>query len=184
MKGVGVRFSRPCNTVLLGIVLLCGTVGCGSGPVTRSDGDALTRAGDLPGWRVVADAPGIAELAPDLAGLDVTRRTETAALVRRGDAIRAAELDFATPKQAEEALARASGNDYQAALAWVLRGDTVGREPGVGYRLRVPRPTGEGSDTVEVLLVRSGRRVVLLELISARGFAPELRSRIVMLVSR
>ena len=49
---------------------------------------------DLPGWRPVADEPGIAELAPDLSGLDVVRRSDSPALVRNGDAIRATTFTF------------------------------------------------------------------------------------------
>ena len=176
--------STASNRLLLAVVLLCAAAGCGSGTETRAGGASLLRAGDLHGWRAVPDAPGIGGLAPDLNGLDMTRRGATTALVRGGDAIRAAELVFATPKQAAEVVKRASGDDYQAALEAAFRGNTVRPEPGAGYRLRVARPTGEGADTVDVMLVRRGRRVVLLELVSASGFDPELRGRIVALVTR
>ena len=128
--------------------------------------------------------PGIGGLAPDLSGLHVAGRTDSPALVRGGDAIRVTEVVFSTPKEAAEAVKRGSGDDYQAALERSFRGDTVGAEPGAGYRLRVPRPTGTGFDTVDVLLVRHGRRVAVVELVSARGFDPALRARIVRLVSR
>jgi len=159
--------------------------GCGSGSQRAADvAPGLLRAGDLPGWHAVAAPPGIGELAPDLSGLTVTGRADAPAFVRAGDVVRATVLVFATSKEAEEALKRASGDDYQAFLEKTLRGDTVGHGPGVGYRLRVPRPTGTGIDTVEVLLVQRGRRLSLVELASAAGFDRKLRTRILELVSR
>jgi hypothetical protein len=142
------------------------------------------RAGDLPGWRAVAASPGIGELAPDLSGLTVTGRADAPAFVRAGNAVRVAVLVFASSSDADEALKRGSGDDYQAALEAAFHGDTVGHGPGVGYRLRVPRPTGTGSDTVELLLVSRGRTLTLVELESAAGFDRKLRTRILGLVSR
>ena len=185
------RFGAPIaasNTVLLAAVLLaCAGLltGCGSGrPSAPGDAPAPLRAGDLPGWRAVDAPPGIGELAPNLSGLTVTGRADAPAFVRAGNVVRATVLVFAKPKEAAEALKRGSGDDYQATLEEAFHGDTVGHGSGVGYRLRVPRPTGAGVDTVEVLLVRRGRRLTLVELESAAGFDPTLRARIIELVSR
>ena len=138
----------------------------------------------LPGWRAVDDPPGISQLAPDLGGLRVDTETGWKALVRDGDAIRSATLTFTTAKEAAAAEKRAAGDDYQAELERAFHGDTVGHGPGVGLRLRVPRPTGMGSDTVEVHLVARGRTLTIVELLSARGFDPALRSRILRQISR
>ena len=158
--------SGASNPVLLAAVLAaCAGVlaGCGSSAVPAGGtAPAPLRAGDLPGWRAVDAPPGIGELAPDLSGLTVTGRGDAPAFVRAGDSVRATVLVFATSEDAEEALKRASGDDYQAVLEEAFHGDTVGHGPGVGYRLRVPRPTGRGADIVELLLVRRGRSLVLV----------------------
>ena len=154
--------------------------GCGGGtPPAKSV--ALVQ---LPGWHAVDDPPGISQLAPDLGGLRVDTETGWKALVRNGDAIRSATLTFATAKEAAAAQKRAAGDDYQAALERAFHGDTVGHGPGVGLRLRVPRPTGTGSDTVEVHLVARGRTLTIVELLSAHGFDPALRRRILQRISR
>jgi hypothetical protein len=154
--------------------------GCGSStPATQ--GTALLA---LPGWHAVDDAPGISQLAPDLGGLRVLGRTDRKALVRNGDAIRSTTLAFATTEEAAEARKRGAGDDYQAELERAFRGDTVGHGPGLGLRLSVPRPTGAGSDAVEVYLVARGRRLTIVELVSARGFDRKLRVRILRRLSR
>jgi hypothetical protein len=144
---------------------------------------ATTRT-TLAGWKPVSDAPGISQLAPDLSGLTVTGRTDAEALVKRGDAIRSATITFATAREAAEAQKRGAGDDYQAQLEQAFHGDTVGDGPGVGLRLDVPRPTGSGRDVAEIYLLADGRRLTIVELVSARGFAPALRARVLRLLSR
>ena len=164
-----------------GLSLLCVlAAGCGSG-TPPSKPVAIV---ELPGWHAVDDAPGISQLVPDLGGLRLDVETGWKALVRNGDAIRSATFTFASAKEAAEARKRAAGDDYQGKLERAFHGDTVGRGPGVGLRLHVARPTGEGSDSVEVYLVARGRRLTIVELLSARGFDPELRSRILRQLSR
>jgi hypothetical protein len=138
----------------------------------------------LSGWRSVPDPPGVIQLAPDLSGLRVTRRVDTEALVSRGDVIRTSTLTFATAKDAAEAQHRGAGDDYQGQVERALGAETVGRGPGVGLKLRVLRPTGRGSDVVEVYLLTRGRRLALVELVSARGFGSALRTRVLRLFSR
>jgi hypothetical protein len=145
---------------------------------------ALVRPGDLTGWAAVDDPPGISQLAPDLSGLAVTGRADTKALVKGGDAIRTSTLTFATAKDAAEARRRGAGDDYQRQLERAFRGETVGHGPGVGLRLKVPRATGAGSDVAEIHLLTGGRRLTVVELVSARGFDPALRSRVLGLLSR
>ncbi|MGE5274857.1 MAG: hypothetical protein ACM3QU_13990 [Verrucomicrobiota bacterium] len=164
--------------LLVSCAVLTGA-GCGGGT-----SPAGTQSVALTGWRAVADAPGISQLVPDLGGLKVSARTGRRALVRNGDAIRSATFTFATPRQAIEARKRGAGDDYQAKLERAFHGNTVGHGPGVALRLRVPRPTGRGSDTVEVCLLARGRRLTIVELLSARGFDPELRDRLLRSLSR
>jgi len=155
------------------------SVGCGG-----QSQPARTTPSVLAGWHAVDDAPGISQLAPDLDGLDVVARTDGRALVRNGDAIRSSTFTFATPKEAAAAQRRGAGDDYQRQLEHAFRGDTVVHGPGVGLRLRVPRPTGSGSDTVEVYLLANGRRLALVELVSEDGFGPALRDRILRRLTR
>ncbi len=138
----------------------------------------------MPGWRSVDDPPGISQLAPDLHGLHVVARSDHKALVRTGAAVRSTTFVFAHSKEAAEAQKRGAGDDYQRELERAFRGDTVGRGPGVGLRLRVPRPTGSGSDSVEIYLLGRGPRLTLVELVSARGFEPSLRGRLLARLSR
>jgi hypothetical protein len=79
---------------------------------------------------------------------------------------------------------RGAGDDYQRNLERAFRGGTVAHGPGVGLRLRVPRTTGSGSDTVEVYLLTRGANLTVVELLSADGFDPALRKRILSRVSR
>jgi len=154
--------------------------GCGGGmPPARS-----VPLAQLPGWHAVDDPPGISQLAPDLGGLRLDAETGWKALVENGDAIRSATFTFATAKEAAAARKRAAGDDYQARLERAFPGATVGHGPGTGLRLRVPRPTGSGSDTVEVYLRARGRTLTIVELLSARGFEPGLRNRILQQISR
>jgi len=132
----------------------------------------------------VDDAPGVSQLAPDLSGLRVVARADARALAKNGDAIRASSFTFATARDAAEAQKRGAGDDYRGMLERSFHGDTVGRGPGVGLRLNVPRPTGAGADTVEVYLLASGRTLTVAELVSAHGFAPAVRSRVLRLLSR
>ena len=173
---------RAPTTLLLALLASFAALaggGCGAGTAP-----APTRSSSLVGWHPVDDTPGISQLAPDLAGLRVATRADLQALVRNGDAIRSATFTFATAKEAAEARKRGAGDDYQAKLERAFHGDTVGHGPGVGLRLRVPRPTGRGSDTVEVYLLVGGRRLTIVELLSARGFDPELRDRLLRRLSR
>jgi hypothetical protein len=149
-----------------------------------SSAPAPIQAADLPEWRAVSDAPGIAELAPDLSGLTVRSRRDLPALVQGGDAIRQTIVVLSTPDEAAEALKRASGDDYAAALERAFRGQVTGPEPGGGWRLEVPRPAESGTDTVELLVRRRGRTLALVELVSARGFDTDLRARIIARASR
>ncbi len=153
--------------------------GCG----TARDRAETTQL-SIPGWRTVDDVPGISQLAPDLSSLAVTRRSDAKALVRSGDAIRTSTFTFATAGDAAEAQKRGAGDDYQGQLERAYRGETIGRGPGVGLRLKVPRATGAGSDVAEIYLLSGGRRLTVVELVSARGFDPALRSSVLRLLSR
>ena len=142
------------------------------------------RSVSLPGWRAVDDAPGISQLAPSLSGLHVTSQADSTALVKDGDAIRATSFVLASLEDAAEAQKRGAGDDYQRALEEAFRGNTVGRGPGVGVRMTVLRPTGTGSDTVEIYLLRRGRTLTVVELVSAAGFDPAVRKQALGLFSR
>jgi hypothetical protein len=167
----------------LGLSLL--VTACGAATQRTATATATQApAGRLPGWTALADPPGISQLSPDLGGLDVLGGADASALVRDGDAIRATTITFATAKDASEAQQRGAGDDYQGQLERAFRGETIGRGPGVGVRLRVPRPTGSGSDVVEVYLLARDRRLALVELVSAGGFDPALRGRVLRLLSR
>jgi hypothetical protein len=85
---------------------------------------------------------------------------------------------FASDHDAAEAVKRAAGDDYLKALEKAFPADAATREPGGGIRLQVQRPAEPGSDTVELFLRRSGPRVTLTELVSARGFPPRLRAQL------
>jgi hypothetical protein len=169
----------PLRTAVTGLSLSLLCAGCGAAQVQTA-----TTGTTLPGWRPAADPPGISQLAPDLSGLEVVSRSDARALVRHGDAIRASSFTFRNADQAAEARQRGAGDDYQRQLERAFRGDTVGHGPGVGLRLRVPRPSGTGSDTVEVYLLAHGRSLTVAELVSARGFSPALRDRVLRLLSR
>jgi hypothetical protein len=158
---------------------LVASVGCGG-----ESQSARTTSSALAGWHAADDAPGISQLAPDLDGLHVLARNDRRALVRNGDVIRSSTFTFATAKEAAAAQKRGAGDDYQGQLERAFRGDTVGRGPGVGVRLRVPRPTGSGSDVVEVYLVATGRTLALVELVSEDGFDPAVRRRVLRRFSR
>jgi len=182
-----VERSRASNTVLLAVLASVGAmacVGCGGQSTAPAMTTVVVPANAFPGWHAVDDAPGISQLAPDLGGLHVVARADGKALVRKGDAIRSSTITFATPKDAGEAQKRGAGDDYQGTLERAFRGDTVGHGPGTGIRLRVRRPTGSGSDTVELYLLASGRRLTIVELLSARGFDPALRERVLRRFSR
>ncbi len=142
------------------------------------------RAGDLPGWRAVAGVPGIGVLAPSTAGLTVTGRSDALPLVRAGDVVRAERIVFARERDAVEAAKRGAGDDYANGLERLLRGSVTAREPGSGWKLTVPRPTGGGADTVELLVRRRGMSVIVVELVSAAGFRRALRDRILALATR
>ena len=174
--------SRRHAYALLVAVLVAAAAGCGGS--SSSTERQPPRPVSLPGWRAVDDAPGISQLAPDLSGLHVTSQTDSRALVRNGDAIRAISLVFAAPDEAGEAQKRGAGDDYQRSLEEAFRGNTIGRGPGVGVRLKVFRPTGEGADTVEVYLLRKGRTLTLVELVSESGFDPTVRKKALGLFSR
>jgi hypothetical protein len=158
-------------------------LGCGSAqPPALRGGAQLLRSGDLPGWKVVRAEPGLGELAPGLSGLTVIGRVEAPALVRAGDAARVTALVFSTPAGAARALARAKELGYRPFLEQELGGAVVGRGRGTGYRLRVTREAEPGYDTVELYLVRRGRVLALVELLSAEGFDRVGRVRLLGLV--
>jgi hypothetical protein len=171
---------RPVQGLLV-VVVLMAAAGCGS---SSSEPREQASRAMLPGWRAVDDPPGISQLAPDLSGLHVTSRADSQALVRNGDVIRATSFVFASREDAVEAQKRGAGDDYQRALEEGFRGNTIGRGPGVGVRLEVARPTGAGSDTVEVYLLRRGRMLTVVELESGTGFDPAVRTKALRLFSR
>ena len=173
---------RAVRTAVTGLSLSLLVTACGT--ATERGATTVGPADALPGWTSVDDPPGISQLAPDLSGLPVTGRADTKALVRHGDAIRSTTFAFATARDAAEAQKRGAGNDYQGQLERAFRGETVGRGPGVGLRLKVPRATGTGSDVAEIYLLAAGRRLTVVELVSARCFDPGLRSRVLRLLSR
>ena len=181
--GTGTGHVR-CLSLLLVAAL---AAGCGSAKVPSGNAPVLLHDGVLPGWRAVPDAPGIAALAPDLSGLRVTAHADSPALVRAGDAVRATALVFATVADAAEVLTRSRAPDFGPVLEKTFRGNIVGRTAGrqrIGYRLTVPRPAEPGRDTVELYVLRRGRTLALVEFVSAAGFDPVLRSRILEEVSR
>jgi hypothetical protein len=170
---------RVVRTAVTGLSLSLLCAACGTAQLRTATTEVA-----FPGWRPTPDPPGISQLAPDLSGLDVVSRSDLRALARNGDAIRASTFTFANANQAAEAQKRGAGDDYQGDIERALRGDTVARGPGVGLHLRVPRPTGSGSDSVEVYLLARGRRLTVVELLSARGFAPSLRDQVLRRLSR
>jgi len=174
------------NTVLLGlgVALTVAASGCGSvqSPALQG-GPQLLRDGDLPGWKAVRAEPGLAELAPELSGLTVTGRLESPALVHAGDAARVTALVFATPADAARAIARGQKPAYRPFIEHEFGGAVVGREPGGGYRLHVTRAAEPGYDTVELYLLRRGRYLALVELLSADGFDQADRDHVLDLVA-
>jgi hypothetical protein len=177
-----VTYRRSTQVALAAVILVMASVACGGEGAVATQ--TMRPAVVLTGWTAVDDAPGISQLAPDLNGLRLVERVDHEALVRNGEAIRSSSFTFATPDDAAEAQKRGAGDDYQRALERALRGNTVGHGPGVGLRLRVPRPTGSGSDTVEVYLLARGAKLTVVELLSAGGFDPGLRGRILSRLSR
>jgi hypothetical protein len=158
-------------------------MGCGtSQPPLVHGGAQFLRDGDLPRWKAVRAEPGLAELAPELSGLTVTGRVEAPTLVHAGDAVRVTAIVFATPAGATGALARAKEPAYRPFLEHELGGAVAGREPGTGYRLHVTRAAEPGYDTAELYLVRGGRVLALVELLSADGFDRATRDRLLGLV--
>ena len=172
------------NTVLLGLGLALpfAASGCGSAQPAVHGGAQLLRDGDLPGWKPVRAEPGLGELAPALSGLTVTGRIEAPALVHAGDAARVTALVFATSVDAARALGRGRDPAYRPFIEQEFGGAVVGRGPSTGYRLRVTRGAEPGSDTVELYLLRSGRVLALVELLSADGFDQADRDRVLDLV--
>jgi hypothetical protein len=173
------------NSLLLGLglALAFAASGCGSAqhPVVHG-GAQLLRDGDLPGWTAVPAEPGLGELAPALSGLTVTGRVEAPALVHAGDAARVTAFVFATSADAATALGRGRDPAYRPFIEQEFGGAVVARRPGTGYRLRVTRAAEPGSDTVELYLLRSGRVLALVELLSADGFDQADRDRVLDLV--
>jgi hypothetical protein len=174
------------NSLLLGLGAALALVasGCGTAQSPIALGGAqLLRNGDLPGWKAVRAEPGLAELAPELSGLTVTGREEAPALVHAGDAVRVTALVFATPADAARALARGKEPAYRPFIEHEFGGAVVGRGPGTGYRLHVTRAAEPGYDTVELYLVRGGRALALVELLSADGVDEADRDRVLGLVA-
>jgi hypothetical protein len=173
------------NSLLLGLgsALALVALGCGSAqPLVVQGGAQLLRDGDLPGWKAVRAEPGLGELAPELSGLTVTGRVESPALVHAGDAARVTAIVFATPADAARALGRGREPGYRPFIELEFGGAVVGQGPGAGYRLRVTRSAEPGSDTVELYLVRGGRTLALVELLSAEGFDKADRDRVLGLI--
>jgi hypothetical protein len=186
-RAVRTAGTDPIRGLSLLVAVATLAAGCGSGPQLAARAPGPLHAADLPGWHETPDAPGIGELAPDLSGLDVVRRADSPALVRRGDAVRSSLIELATPADAAAALARARAPDQAALLERAFRGDVRRRTAGagwVGYRLTVPRPAEPGTDTAELYYLRRGQAFVLVELVSGAGFPERLRDRILALVSR
>ena len=159
---------------------------CGEGAppaVPAGPGHALLRTGDLPGWTAVPAEPGVGELAPELSGLSPIGRVEAPALVHAGDAARATAILFSTADDAARALARAKDEGYRVFLEHAFGGAVVGRGPGVGYRLHITRGSEPGSDTAEVYVLHRDRALAVVELVSANGFPPAERGRLLALVS-
>jgi hypothetical protein len=175
-RRLGYARSSARNTVLLALAAAL-LAGCG-GRSARPGGADLPAAAAPHGWVAVADPPGIAGLAPELSGLRVASVAQLPALVRRGDAARRAVFVFDSDHDAAEAVKRAAGDDYLKALEKAFPSRAATREPGGGIRLRVQRPAERGSDTVELFLRRSGPRVTLTELVSARGFPLRVRDEL------
>lgn len=167
-------------SLLLAVAALA--AGCGSSRPPALRGAQLLRDGDLAGWKVVRTEPGIGELAPQLSGLKVTGRVEAPVLAHVGDAARVTALVFATPADAARALARAREPRYVTFLEHAFGGAVVARGPGVGYRLHVTRGSEPGSDTAELFVLRRGRALGLVELVSATGFPVATRDRVLGLV--
>src|SRR4051794_35579308 len=165
--------SRVPATVCL--ALLCAA--CGSTAPSTT-----TTTASLAGWTAQPDSPGISQLAPDLSGLEVAAATDHPALTRKGDAIRSSTFTFATEKDAREALKRGAGDDYAAALEEAFRARSA--RTGGGVRLVVARLSEPGSDTVELYLVRRGRKLTVVELVSEAGFPPVVRAKALAAVSR
>jgi hypothetical protein len=165
--------------------MCAGAVACGSG--AQEGGGAWNPVrNELPGWRAVPDPPGIAELAPQLSGLRVTSQVDAPALVLNGDAVRASKFVFGTGADAAAALSRARADGFVDLLFEKLHGRIQRLPPrrGVGYRVTVTRPAEPGQDTVELYVLRRGRTVVLVELLSATGFDAALRETVLAAVSR
>jgi hypothetical protein len=180
LRRFGVRNSL---LLALGLALPFAASGCGSAqPPVVHGGAQLLRAGDLPGWKAVRAEPGLGELTPALSGLTVTARVEAPALVHAGDAARVTALVFATPADAARALGRGRDPAYRPFIEHEFGGAVSGQGPGAGYRLRVTRAAEPGSDTVELYLVRGGRALAVVELLSADGFDQADRDRVLGLV--
>jgi hypothetical protein len=112
----------------------------------------------------------------------VTARAESPALVHAGDAVRTTAFLFETPADAARAVARASEPRYAAFLEHALGGAIVARVSGLGYRLHVTRGSEPGSDTVELFVLRRGRMLAVVELLSGTGFERDARDRLLALV--
>ena len=152
----------------LSLALLCAA--CGSTAV--ADHDDGTGRSALPGWTRGHDAPGISQLAPDLSGLDVTAATDARALVQRR---RCDPRDHVHVRDREGrrrgAEARRGRRLPAAAGAGLPRRRRCGHGPGVGLRLSVPRPSRHRQRPRRGLPASArGRRLTLVELVSARGF--------------
>jgi hypothetical protein len=152
--------------------------GCGRSAPPR-EAPVVLRPGDLSGWDAVRAAPGIGSLAPDLSGLRPAAETDAPTLVRAGDAVRATTFLFESAAAAAEVLARSRRSPYAGFLRHAFRTDPVAVRD--GYRLRVPRQAEPGSDTVELYLLRAGRAVAVVELLSSSGFDRRTRERVLAL---
>jgi hypothetical protein len=168
------------RSLRLALALPLALAACG-GQATSTSAPEVLRSGDLSGWKAVRVAPGIGGLAPDLSGLAVTARADAPTLVHAGDAVRATTLVFGAPADAAEALDRAGRASYVAFLRHVFRTEPV-PAAGRGYRMQAPRQAEAGSDMVELYLLRSGRTLAVVELVSGPGFAARVRERLLALV--
>ena len=138
----------------------------------------------LAGWTSTADAPGIAQLAPELSGLDVDGddRSSSPRPQRRCDS---RDHLSRSPPRKTRARRRSAGPATTTPERWRTRSaPTRSRQDGGGTGSSSPRPAEPGSDTVEIYLVRRGRRLTVVELVSDRGFPPALREQALAAVSR
>lgn len=165
--------------------------GSGAAPARLDPGDqararsAVARLSDLPpGWRARGPAVSVTWLGPSLSGLTVRGQAESFALVRKGDLVRSSATVLGTADDAAEALERARTAEFPRVLGGRFGSEDAaglplgGLEEAVGYRVRAPRPAEPGEDTAEVVVIRRGRALAIVELVSRAGFDVRTRDRL------